>query len=499
MDEGAYPRASHVTDFDLTRPGPGPGSARRPGDRSRRDDDRFLFLEAIMAARERLLILFTGQSIRDNSKVPPSVVLNELLDHLRAAFGILPRRASSSSGQGTVHPPLLVEHPLQPFSVRYFDGRDPELFSYAQSYCEGARSLQGEPAADHALFEAALDCADLEPNASVALVELLRFFESPIRYLFNRCLKVYLNEGPLDVPDREPCELSKLEEWAIGRTLLELDLDAAAADSYALVNASGSLPAGVSGAYLHDVLRRQAQPIAEIVRQLRRGAGLPNLPIDLQLPCGTRLVGEIGHRWPSGLVIAQYSRVTGKQVLATWIRHLVLCSALPDAPDAPDAPDQSSVLVGRPPQSKSPEAYVLCAWDRVSDPARELSRLVDLYRIGQTQPLLLFPKSSFEYARVLLGTQNLDRALRAAREAWGKSQGANERMGESSDPHLLRLFGAEYQPGEPPPFAVDPSLSFEELAEAVFTPLLEQLLPARVVRGRLEVEEEVLALPRTSA
>ena len=58
--------------------------ARHPrrGDRSLRDEDRYLFLESILSARECLYISYLGQSIQDNSEIPPSVLVSELLDYI---------------------------------------------------------------------------------------------------------------------------------------------------------------------------------------------------------------------------------------------------------------------------------------------------------------------------------------------------------------------------------------------------------------------------------
>ena len=55
--------------FDLMA---GPGRYR-PGDRSRREDDRYLFLEALLSAREVLYISYIGRDERDNSPRVPSV------------------------------------------------------------------------------------------------------------------------------------------------------------------------------------------------------------------------------------------------------------------------------------------------------------------------------------------------------------------------------------------------------------------------------------------
>ncbi|MEA2080199.1 MAG: exodeoxyribonuclease V subunit gamma, partial [Pseudomonadota bacterium] len=77
MNEGVYPRLQHPFGFDLM------AREQRKGDRSTRDDDRYLFLEALLATRERLYISYVGQDIRDNGVIPPSVLVSELQDYLR--------------------------------------------------------------------------------------------------------------------------------------------------------------------------------------------------------------------------------------------------------------------------------------------------------------------------------------------------------------------------------------------------------------------------------
>ena len=80
MNGEAFPRVRRPLGFDLVAQRP------RRGDRSSREDDRYLFLEALLSARDRLLITYVGQSIRDNTELPPSVVVSELLDALGESF-----------------------------------------------------------------------------------------------------------------------------------------------------------------------------------------------------------------------------------------------------------------------------------------------------------------------------------------------------------------------------------------------------------------------------
>lgn len=62
MNDGVYPRALPPLGFDLMSPAP------KRGDRSRRDDDRYLFLEALISAQNKLYISYIGRSIQDNSE-----------------------------------------------------------------------------------------------------------------------------------------------------------------------------------------------------------------------------------------------------------------------------------------------------------------------------------------------------------------------------------------------------------------------------------------------
>ena len=122
------PGRPNPSGFDLMAKNP------QPGDRSRRNDDRYLFLEVLLSARERLHISYVGQSIQDNSPRPPSVLVSELLDYLEAGYRISGREIR---GQ------IIRRHRLQAFSPEYFkkspDGR---FFSYSTENFEAARQAQ---------------------------------------------------------------------------------------------------------------------------------------------------------------------------------------------------------------------------------------------------------------------------------------------------------------------------------------------------------------------
>ena len=76
LDDGVFPRAAAVDGDDVL--------ARTPltGERDLRSEDRQLMLDAIVAAREQLVVTYTGANETTGQPRPPAVPLGELLDAL---------------------------------------------------------------------------------------------------------------------------------------------------------------------------------------------------------------------------------------------------------------------------------------------------------------------------------------------------------------------------------------------------------------------------------
>ncbi|MEN9849251.1 MAG: hypothetical protein RL368_1991, partial [Pseudomonadota bacterium] len=80
MNDQDYPRPQKHAGFDLIADHP------KPGDRSRRNSDCYLFLEALLSARQHFYMSYVGHSIREEANFPPSVLVNELQDYIRKGF-----------------------------------------------------------------------------------------------------------------------------------------------------------------------------------------------------------------------------------------------------------------------------------------------------------------------------------------------------------------------------------------------------------------------------
>ena len=270
MNDGDYPRRQTPADFDLMAQ---PGHSR-PGDRSRREDDRYLFLEALLSARDALHISWVGLSARDNSVLPPSVLVGQLRDYLAA--GWVKGGQSHFSGDGTTgetervsksgSDPLLlaaltVDYPLQPFSRRYFGGGDdPRVFTYAREWQQAHR---GEaPAASTAVLE------PWQPDIALGLGQLQRFLAKPVAYFFNQRLKVYFNDADDEAIDDEPFALDGLQRYSANHAVLHAAIDAVADLDHSIDNATrrlhdeGRLPPGGFGSALQIEIATQARALA---------------------------------------------------------------------------------------------------------------------------------------------------------------------------------------------------------------------------------------------
>lgn len=468
MGDGVFPRHRRPDEHDLmAKPG-----ERRPGDRSRRDDDRYLFLEALLAAREQLLITYPGQSVRDNRPLPPSVVVSELVDELVSSHGGEPGAADDEEAIAALHPQLLTRHPLQPFSPRYFDGSSAQLFSFDPVFCEGAAALSGlerEPV--RPFFEAPLEAVE---DDDVELEQLVRFFENPVRHLLRHRLGVDLREREVAIGDREPVELDPLDRYQIGDVLLGLCLEGVEGDRLErLARASGLLAPGTPGHLDHREIMATVGPLAARVRELRDGERQPDLALSLELADAHRLTGAVGDRWTRGRVGHQFARISGKNVIALWLRHLALCAA------ASAGDERRSYLVGR---AAAGQAVQTIALGPVADPATTFSELIALYRMGQREPLALFPKSADLFVRLQREGKDEAAALREAERLWlDKERGW--------DPHVARTFPADGAVLRSPAAARLGSSAarlasdFAALARRVFGPLYDYLEVGHLEEG----------------
>ncbi|MDD2881354.1 MAG: exodeoxyribonuclease V subunit gamma [Rhodoferax sp.] len=393
MNDGAYPRAQAARDFDLM------ASSWRAGDRSRREDDRYLFLEAILSARQKLYVSWQGHSATDNSKRPPSVLVAQLLDHINALW------TPSHSAQ---------VQPLQPFSKVYFEA--------ASGFC----TFDKDWAVAHinkaqVAIENVVSNPDIVCPTSLTLDDLQRLLRAPVEVFFRNRLQTTLDQlSDLAEPD-EPFALNALQQHQAGADLLQ---SFASSQSLARLQGAGQLPLAAFGQHTSEVLLDVATQVR--ARRdpwlARYPLALAAQPVDLSFDHGTSLSGALDGLFAqagtqtasSGSQRDQYGQMPannpvnppasaclqlaarpgavlqgkpgaqqarGHVLVALWVRHLAGCAS---------GLHLTSVVVGVDGQVVLPPMSADAAHTA-------LSKLVQAYTQAWGQPLPVACKTAFAY------------------------------------------------------------------------------------------------------
>ncbi|MEI3844909.1 MULTISPECIES: exodeoxyribonuclease V subunit gamma [unclassified Microbacterium] len=417
LDDGAFPRQSARDGDDLL--------ARDPwiGDRDPRSEDRQLFLDAIGAAGERLVVIYTGHDQRTGAPMPPAVPLGELLDALdRTAIG-----PDGRSARDTV----TTHHPLQPFDARAFIagalGTD-RPFSFDPRAHAGATSATQDRSAPPLLTDTPLPAL---PPADVELEDLVALLCHPARGFLRQRLQISTTEVDEGLEDSLPLELTPLERWALGgRVLRELLTGSDTTLVRERELARGNLPPGPLGTQELSVVGPRAEAIAHAADALLAEEA-ESYDIDVDLGDGTRLLGTVNNVRGSCLTGIGYGALTPRQRLSAWLRLLALTATLPNEP-------WRAITLGLDRDRAQCARSTLQAVDE-DVAGRLLRQYVSLYRDGLQAPLPLSPRSSEAYAaRRFNGTPPQLARSEAARQ-WNDAWNV---PGEQSDDAHALLFGS---------------------------------------------------------
>ncbi len=488
MNDGDYPRSRMPLDFDLMR------RDYRPGDRSRREDDRYLFLEALLSAREHLHISWVGRSVHDNTPRPPSVLVGQLRDHLKAGW-----RLAGAAGDdgGALLAALTVEHRLQPFSPAYFpaDPRASALFTYASEWGEPP-PLPRDAAQSASALALALALAPAVRDEPLSLRDLAAFLRDPVKAFFQQRLRVAFTSDDAASDDHEPFEVDALEAWQLQGELIRAqaealargddDLQTAARQRLARMHRSGSLAGGGFGEVIGAEL---LAPMADLFARYRAELARWPQPLDAQYalrvdggPRGLGVedwIGELrggddGARArlfldPGALIKDRKYR--GEPLIGYWVGHLAAQVA---------SGAVTTVIVGK---VGSVEFAPLA-----TDEARaHLLTMMTAWDDGMRRPLPLAVKTAFAWLRKRpdvadvppgAGAAQCAEAYEAARVVY---DGAPLQPGErDTNLYLQRVF--------PDCAALVASGEFDALACALLLPL-QRAIPVSPARGRGAADE----------
>ncbi|WP_049623710.1 exodeoxyribonuclease V subunit gamma [Frateuria defendens] len=461
LNDGEFPRGERDAGLDPMQ------RHRRLGDRDVRSDDRYLFLETVMSAREALHLSYLGEGVRDGRPRNPAAPLAELMGFLDAQAGLSGVAADADEqpvhgdAPRAIRRPWRIRHPLQPFDARYFDldaprREDPRLLSFDAGYAGMVAAGARRPFLDALTAPAALPPeAGAEP---VPLREVVAYYRDPARQLLARRLNVRLDALEEErLAEQEPLEAGLA---AIERVPRRLFLDAVEQGGFQLpeqapawLRLTGLLPPGRPGLDVWTATRQDVQVLLDAARALPLFAGETPVPQPQALPAvlaGRRLEGTLERVYAKDDALWLFDVLPGKREAELDFKVRIpffLEWALLRLMTPPTRPVRACLVCAE----AGAWTASLDGWDAVlgaaaaagddatverllDDLRARVAALLDLWRQAQHQPLPYFPKTSWKV---------LDEAPDGASRSWlgnGRQRGERDYA-----PGYARLLAGEHR------------------------------------------------------
>ena len=312
LGEGEFPAANRRDALDLR------ASGRRPGDVTPAERDRYLFLETLLSARERLVLSFVSRDERTGEALRPSSVVQELL-------GALERGYLGKDGAAA----LVEEVPPRRWDRVYFPELGPAGGSGPGGGSPGPKPPPAPNSAPGALQEAAAarlgeellrPLEAVSPAALAALAERLRPGEwRTVHHLLALPALPAGSPSPTAAsgPPR-PLQLRLL------RTFLECPMQTSAALTLGLAREDEDDPSRVEDESFRSARKDEVLLLRDAMALAARRRVPPERPY-LELARRRELAGQM----PTG-VLGEIERELHLELLAEW--HGMLADRLAQGP-----------------------------------------------------------------------------------------------------------------------------------------------------------------------
>ena len=360
MNDGEFPKIDRPPTFDLI------AQHFRKGDRSRRNDDRYQFLEILLSTRQQLILTYLGQSLNHNEKIPPSVIISELLDVLRESYSL---------------ENLTVFHPLHGFSRRYFDGSNPKLLNYSSRDYDTAQALSSPKSPAEQWWQGTLNTSS---EQVIELSDVFDFFRHPQKHFLRHQLAVRLKTLDSVIEEREPFRIEKLEKYKVQHDWLQKQLQGETV-SVNRLKAEGLWLSGILGDLEFERQGANISEFADKINAKNLGERIEDIVIDLHID-GYRLVGKLAHCYENGGLYYRYTSLKGKDFMSALLHHLVINQVQ----------SQPTYLFSY--DAKEPKLNELVFLPAYATSAL-LCYLLDIYRNGLQHPEAFFTEATFAYLK----------------------------------------------------------------------------------------------------
>lgn len=295
MSEENFPRQQAINSFDLMQYQP------KKGDRARRDDDRYLFLESILSAQNVLYISYIGQGLNNNQQKLPSTLVSQFIDYII-------EHHQEEKVRELLAQKLIIKHPMMVFS--------PQL-----SYDREWLSTQIKTS----VTEFIEDNIILPITQEIDLTNLISFIQYPLRHFFVNKLEVNLDIYQNEIAETESFVLSNLEKYNLLNELLYADDIESFFEKEKL---KGNLPFNCFGELSRAELTAEIEALKQSLQSyLTQSSEVIEIDQEIELSNKKiRLTGYIDGIYQNEIIHWRAGKLRDQDLIQEWIYYILLQS-----------------------------------------------------------------------------------------------------------------------------------------------------------------------------
>ncbi len=291
-----FPRKEKPVSFNLM-------DKKQAGDRNVKENDKHLFLETLLSAQQYLYISYVGQSVKDNTAIPPSALVDELLDYIQTAC----------IDSDNVAKKLVKKHPLHSFSVKYDDAN----FGL-RNYLDDLKT-ETSPTLNTTTPTQEYDFSTID------LDKMVGFFKNPFKGYYNNVLNIYYKTEDVLLPETELFDLDNLQKWAFKNDLLLMD-DAQINAAQNKWVKTGQLPLKNMATVNLQAIKKEVADVKKLFFECVGNTIEQSQTIEITLNPST-IKGNITDIYNDRLVVICWSKNERKYLLDAYIKYLAAMAA----------------------------------------------------------------------------------------------------------------------------------------------------------------------------
>lgn len=321
MRDGGFPVEQRTPSFDLISSHP------KPQDKDAKHDGYQMFLESILGAIDKFFIFCSGDTARQEGTDVLCIPARELKNQIERSLASPVLRQFSEE--------CVYQHPANSFNSIYFDTRFPKFFSYRSTDLFAARAQQQQmnhqvdvvsTLGDHTEALSKTPAAQ-DVVTAMSVRDFLRFWKNPLSFYLQEKLGFTFRRIEESPSDEAPINLSGLDEWTVGKIIVDGVLQQKNfRELQLLIRSLGVAPAGNLGNFFSQRTYDRAVKIADRAKDIIQNYTEEQSGIDIMLKTAKgqlRLYGMIDNVWGGTMLSYSYSLLKHSHLLNSWLKHLL--------------------------------------------------------------------------------------------------------------------------------------------------------------------------------